>query len=329
MSTLAAILPKPKSVDQRVLAVLGQEVSCDPLTRGATADPERLLPYLETKAAGRPLVLLDVGGYFAPTLAAVCARFSGRVLGVVEDTENGLRRYLRSVVPCPVFSVARSPLKDVEDGLVGESVVFSCEALLRTQGLVLPGRRAMVFGFGKIGSSIARSLHARCVHVTVVDNDPIRQTQAIGLGHHVARDPYEALPTADLVFCATGNQALTAPLFARLKVGAYVVSATSGDDELDLAAMDMQFTARTIAPHITRHTGSGHHFHLLNDGNAVNFLHGSAVGPSIHLVQAEILTALAELAGGGHGPGIREVSTERRAMIATAWMDAFYPVSTP
>ena len=51
---------------------------------------------------------------------------------MVEDTENGLRRYLGAwKPPCPVFSVARSPLKDPEDYLVGQSVVFSAEALLR------------------------------------------------------------------------------------------------------------------------------------------------------------------------------------------------------
>jgi hypothetical protein len=47
-------------------------------------------------------------------------------------TENGLHRYLcHEKPPCPVFSVARSPLKDSEDYLVGQSVVFSAEALLR------------------------------------------------------------------------------------------------------------------------------------------------------------------------------------------------------
>ena len=39
-------------------------------------------------------MLLDVGGYFASVLPVLCDRFSGRILGVVEDTENGHRRYL-------------------------------------------------------------------------------------------------------------------------------------------------------------------------------------------------------------------------------------------
>ena len=53
--------------------------------------------------------MLDVGGYFAPALEDACARFTGRILGVVEYTENGLGRYLEAgKLPRPVFSVARS-----------------------------------------------------------------------------------------------------------------------------------------------------------------------------------------------------------------------------
>jgi len=72
--------------------------------------------------------------------------------------------------------VARSPLKDPEDFLVGQSVVFSTEALMRGRGDILHGRPALVIGFGKLGSSIARLLHAKGVQVTVYDIDPIRRT---------------------------------------------------------------------------------------------------------------------------------------------------------
>jgi hypothetical protein len=37
---------------------------------------------------------------------------------------------------------------------------------------------------------------------------------------------------------------------------------------------------------------------LANGGNAVNFLHGTSVGPFIHLVQAEILAGIRLLASG-------------------------------
>lgn len=72
--------------------------------------------------------MLDVGGYFAGVLDHLCAQFSGKIAGVVEDTENGHQRYAElDKLPCPVFSVARSPLKDPEDYLVGQSVVFSTD----------------------------------------------------------------------------------------------------------------------------------------------------------------------------------------------------------
>jgi adenosylhomocysteinase len=183
LSTVAAVLPKPKSINSRALQEIIQMAPCDALDRKRLAQPDELISYLETRAAGQDLVLLDVGGYFAPALEDACARFSGRVLGVVEDTENGLRRYLEAgKLPCPVFSVARSPLKDPEDYLVGQSVVFSAEALLRGRGDILHGRRACVIGFGKIGSSVARLLHAKHLQVTVYDTDAVRMTQALRPG---------------------------------------------------------------------------------------------------------------------------------------------------
>lgn len=135
VSNLRAVLPKPKSITAAAKREVEREFPVDELSRGLFTDPDTAVAYLESRAAYESVVLLDVGGYFAPSLDAVCERFSGTVLGVVEDTENGHRRYAeRDKLPCPVVSVARSPLKDPEDFLVGQSVVFSAEALLRGRG---------------------------------------------------------------------------------------------------------------------------------------------------------------------------------------------------
>jgi adenosylhomocysteinase len=56
-------------------------------------DDSIALDYLESRAAGETVYLLDVGGYLAPTLAEAHNRFTGRLAGVIEDTENGHRRY--------------------------------------------------------------------------------------------------------------------------------------------------------------------------------------------------------------------------------------------
>lgn len=99
LSTLVAVLPKPKSINPGALHEISQTVPCDALDRQRLAQGGQLAGYLESRAAGQDLVLLDVGGYFAPALGDACARFSGRILGVVEDTENG----------CCTPSTCRSP----------------------------------------------------------------------------------------------------------------------------------------------------------------------------------------------------------------------------
>ncbi|MDK9498227.1 adenosylhomocysteinase [Streptomyces katrae] len=326
VTDLRTVLPKPKSVDPHALRQIEDDgYGCAELSRELFTDPDRALGFLETRAAGRPVVLLDVGGYFAHSLGALCDRFSGQILGVVEDTENGHRRYAElDKLPCPVVSVARSPLKDPEDYLVGQSIVFSTEALMRSRGDIMIGRSALVIGFGKLGSSIARLLHGKGVQVTVHDIDPVKRTQALSQGFAVTADRDASLTEAGLVLCATGSLALRGQDFPRLRAGAYVATVTSSEDELDLAGLPPIYQRVHVGEHVTRYLTADHHFDLLNGGNAVNFLHGASVGPFIFLVQAEILAGAAALARGGLEPGMHEISLADRAAIAATWLDHFH-----
>lgn len=325
MSNLRAVLPKPKTIDKNALNETTSLWQVDNLDRDKMANVDGLVSYLEDRAAGEQLVLLDVGGYFASALADVCVRFSGEILGVVEDTENGHRRYLdySDKPPCPIYSVARSPLKDPEDYLVGQSVVFSTEALIRARGDILYGRVAAVLGFGKLGSSVARMLHARGVRVTVYDVDPVKRTQALAQGFHTASSLSDVLAGAGIVVCATGNLALKADDFARVPNGSYVASVTSSDDELELEALDALYVREFVGKNITRYARTGHYFYVLNDGNAVNFIHGASVGAFIFLVRAEIIAAAARLAAEPQEPGVYELPHETREQIASTWLDYF------
>lgn len=330
VSTVAGILPKPRSADSQVMRMARGLAPCDPLDRAGFAQPEALSGYLERRAARQRVVLFDVGGYFAPGLAAACSHFSGEVIGVVEDTENGQRRYEQcEKLPCPVYSVARSPLKDAEDRLVGESIVYSVEALLREVGRLLPGLSACVIGYGKVGAAVSQALRARHVRVTVAESDPVRLVHALSAGYPAVSDALMTLAGADLVVSATGSRALGSEELARLRTGAFVTSVTSADDELDLSCT-AKFVREDVTPHITRFdTGHRRHFHLLNDGNAANFLHGSVLGPAIHLVQAELLAAYAQLITQPHSPGLHEVPPRVRTALAAAWVETFHPAPLP
>lgn len=88
MTRLTAVLPKPKSVHPAAKREVERTHMVDTLTREIFAQEDDALEYLESRAAGQTVTLLDVGGYFAPTLAEVHSRFTGRITGVIEDTRT-------------------------------------------------------------------------------------------------------------------------------------------------------------------------------------------------------------------------------------------------
>jgi adenosylhomocysteinase len=320
---LIAVLPKPKSIQIDALQEVSRITKVDDLCRSMFSNVESALDYFEKNAEKKDIILLDVGGYFAGALQELSNAFSGRIVGVIEDTENGYQRYLSlEKVPCPVFSVARSNLKVPEDYLVGQSIAFSVEILVRERGDVLAGMEACVIGYGKLGSSIAQMLHTRNMRVTVFDKNPVRMTQAKAAGFHVCEEKITALSRAGVVVCATGNHALKREEFSYIRNGAYIASVTSSEDELDLQELSSCYEMTRVTPHISRYSTVGHYFYVLAEGNAVNFLHGAVVGPYIYLVQAEILAAISKITT-DLNPGFYTVSQKDQERIARTWLSHF------
>jgi adenosylhomocysteinase len=327
-TTIGLLLAKPKSIHQNTRYWLSKKYAVQTLRERYLPDSS-IVDLMMKHAHGEPALLLDIGGYFAAVANHLSKHYTGGLLGIVEDTENGLQKYqeasTREELTCPVISVARSPLKNPEDYLVGQSIVYSVEALLREQGDILHGRTACVVGYGKLGRSIANLLHARHVRTIVYDRNPIRGVEAMSHGFSVAKSLERALRGAGLVFCATGNFALQKGDFKRIDHGAYVATVTSSDDELALDDIRHDYKVKQVTDYITRYENGEHHFFLLNRGQAVNFIHGAAVGPFIYLVQAEILASAVRIAARAAPRGITENDEPLRQTIADVWLDCFGP----
>ncbi|WP_088346335.1 MULTISPECIES: NAD(P)-dependent oxidoreductase [Rhodomicrobium] len=322
-SQLGVVLAKPQSIDQVTRDRLPPHIELQ-VAHARFSNVDAPLAHLTRYCSGRPAIILDVGGYFAGIADELNARYGPGLLGIVEDTENGHQKYERaSIQACPVISVARSPLKDPEDWLVGQSIVFSAEALLRERADVLHGRTACVIGYGKIGRSITNTLHARRVRAVVYDLDAVKRVEAMSRGFGTAATLEEAVAGAALVFCATGNKALQLQQFAQLDRGAYVATVTSGDDELEMRDLHQHYDPAQVSPHITCYSRGDHYFYLMNGGHAVNFVHGSALGPFICLIQAELLASVARLSHGVSSLGITENDSSLRAQIAHIWLEHF------
>lgn len=321
ISKIAFIIPKPKSIHKETFDVLKKKYRLISFHRNSSEYKTKLLP--ELKKLRGDYLLVDMGGYFAPILEGISKIKSPRLLGVIEDTENGHQKYDRlKILPCPVFSVARSPLKNPEDYLVGQSVVFSTDYVLRMNNAILNNNTIGVIGYGKLGRSIANSLYLKNLNILVYDNDPIKRVEAISHGFE-SPSKNVLLRRADIVFCATGNRSLTKHDFQRIKSGCFVASVTSSDDELNLSDMKSTYKISEINEHTDIYKNNKNYFYLLNKGNAINFLHSAVVGSFIYLVQAEMLVLIQKIKHADTQNDIQELDQENRRKIATEWLKVF------
>ena len=338
---LRIVLAKPRSIDRQTKESLEEQgFNIVLANRHSESFLEDVLQQLGPDIEN--LVVLDIGGWFSEHIDALKERFGDRFLGVVEDTENGHQKYEeflqtegiptsfvhrdieKPLLPVPVVSVARSPLKDHEDYLIGQSIVYSADALLRATGKLLQYENCAVLGYGKIGRSIAHHLLLRGVKPLVFDSNPLRRMEAFNQ-HCTTPDLSNLISTSDILFSATGKQALNISYFRSLKNGAFVFSVTSSDDEFNTGFLKSEYKVEEVTEHVTKYVGLQNYFFLANDGNAVNFIHGAVVGDFIHLVKAEMVLAMKKIVSGDIEDRSRivELTDREREPIAEAWLRVF------
>jgi len=319
---IQALIPKPKSKDDSVARELSIDFPVLDLKReDILVNPSTVIELI--KAAPHPCVLFDIGGWFAPIMKTLKEKCADKLLAIVEDTENGHQKYEDKIdAGVPVISVARSPLKRNEDFLVGQSILFSCDAILRNASFNVEYQTCAIFGYGKIGSSIAQHLLLRGVKPWVFDINPVLRIAASNRMCLIpSRD--EILAHADIIFCATGKRVLGPAEFRLLKPGCVICSVTSADDELDLSGL-AEYSREPIKDRIDKYTNFGNYFYLINDGNAVNFVHRPALGSYIHLVRAEMMYALKAITERTLITNkIHTLSLEDRNIVAEAWLETY------
>ncbi len=318
---LVGVIPKPKSINKNTLKrIKGDGVKVfDDITRESLAkSPEKFIKKISTQ---KNVCFVDIGGYFTSIEAQIIENLGSNFLGIIEDTENGYKKYLSSSVQNHrVISVARSPLKNYEDQLVGHGIAHAAETLLRQINIILTYKKCGIIGYGKIGKGIGEYLQQRNITPLVADTDPLRGIQASCDGA-IITDVDSIVKSCDVIFCATGSQALDIVRLRDLKKGAYLASATSSDDEFDLRYIDEEYNSEKIDTSTVRYYKKGHNFHLLNGGNAVNFLFSAAVDKYISLVQGEIIFSLSRIQDYESGSVIQSNSINDQKEIAQAWLN--------
>ena len=271
-----------------------------------------------------PLVIIEIGGYCAPILNKLQEKLHGSLLGVIEDTEAGHRKYqkISNSLPCPVISVARSSLKETEDFLVGTSCLYSTERLLRDNGFLIDGKSSLVLGFGKIGRGLSHALSRRYCPVAIYDVDPIRRINALSEGFQVPSKK-SAFNKAEIIYGAAGRCSITNSDLKLIKNGALLVSCSSKNLEFDLASLNKHYSKTFVSNGIDCYSKKDQFLYLANDGTPINFRDGAVIGPILALVQAELLLAIKQLIQTKEKKGLFETELVAKKFLAEKWLQYF------
>ena len=328
---LIGIIPKPNSINNRTKRLLeenGVPILGQFTRENITSRPKDLSDYLDTYDN---ICMVDIGGYFSDSIKFIKKSLGKKLLGVVEDTENGHQRYEKNIQDnVRIISVARSPLKNFEDQLVGNGVAHAAETILRELNILITYKSCGIIGYGKIGRGIFQYLQQRGIQPYVCEIDSMRAIQASCDGAKLVTMK-QLLQGSDIVFCATGSQAIDILKLRDLKKGAFLASVTSSDDEFDMRFIDSEYTKERMTKDITCYSKRGHYFHLMNDGNAINFLYSAAVDKYIYLVQGELVSSIVSIYN-KRNTKLRECkllinSSDEQDKVASAWIDYVHRLS--
>jgi adenosylhomocysteinase len=121
--SLEYIIPKPKSINKKLLKYFPKKKILN-LTRDGINNTDDFLSKLNKIPKNNKIILLDIGGYFSQIGNRIKKRFGNKFIGIIEDTENGHKRYLNQKLEYPVISVARSLLKKMRIILLDKLLFF-------------------------------------------------------------------------------------------------------------------------------------------------------------------------------------------------------------
>lgn len=278
------------------------------------------------RRSDQPLVVQEVGGYLAGQTKEL-ARYK-HFRGIVEDTNNGHWRYeYYAPHKLPILSMAQSPLKDIEDTIIGDATVFSIERILREEfAAILQGARCGIVGYGKIGTSCAISLRGRESVVSIYDIDPAKNMRAKVEGFF-PMPLHNILDCCELVIGATGQTSIRREDLSYIRDGAILASSSSKNWEFALKDFAEVCQVERVNEVSHRYeTKKGKCFYILNEGHPVNFRDGSILGTILDMIYAELFVCMRQVAERKADIDLQHSGPSIQNEVAKVWLQAHSPI---
>jgi adenosylhomocysteinase len=323
-------LRQMRNAGLNVPLVLGIGYSVDPLALDAMreddflveiCDPldltKRLRQFLEL-CEDSSSIIVDVGGYAADLVTN--QHYARKLVGVVEETNNGLWRYESGSASIPVVQIARCPNKDPENIEVGEAIVCGTSRVLDGLGRKIDGERFAVLGYGGIGENVMTSLSRRGLQCEVFDTNPIRRMLAHTRGHS-APPRQTMLATASVILGCSGHASLFPCDTHLLRNDVLLISGSSKrieysefmtDRQLQLVHLGLPFDVASDGKAL-----------LVNHGEPINFVFGSLSRELGDFQFANIVGGLACLLEDSPPAGVLELPHQFQTKIAEDWLTIY------
>ncbi|GGU52854.1 hypothetical protein GCM10009504_07300 [Pseudomonas laurentiana] len=184
---------------------------------------------------GLPVILFDIGGYFAPYIDRLAERLGDRLLLVLEDTANGHIKYRDTGYSSSerFKSVAYDSYKMAENVMVANMILGHLHSFVADWSTY---KATLVIGYGRIGRSLCFGLRSRGVrNIVVVDADKARLFMASteGFEAKASKQLVGLADRFDYCFSMSGQKGVTTEVLSTLRSNSYVSVVTSYDDEFD------------------------------------------------------------------------------------------------
>lgn len=322
------ILAIPYSTDKSTYEyLLSSGYSIDSPSLEQLLTPDQLSQQVDNKLSDKSkYIFIEVGGYLSRTIAYLPEIIRQNTLGIIEDTEAGHRAYeaINDDLPFPIYSVARSDLKESEDMLIGIACINALENILREIGVLFYGQSVLIIGFGKIGKGIAKVIKRHhSANVMIHDQNPKQKILALCEGYQIPSLD-KSLHNSEVILGTTGNYSINSSNIDKIKPGSILVSCSSKQLEFDMDFIKKHFNQANINNSIDKFWNKETSFYIVGDGLPINFVEKKYLSsPIISLLHGETLLAVCNLIELNLPNSIIEVNQTQKNQLCESWIEYF------
>lgn len=198
------------------------------------------------------------------------------IVSIIELTEMGLRRIKElNEITYPVLNVAKTKLKKfITYPEISNTILVRIIELLGGEKIV--GKRAIVCGYGDLGTILADRLRGYGVQVNIVDTDILRLIVAAENGFNTYKNVLDACKDGApfIIIGASGYYSITKNVFPYLNEKTYITAGATADLN---AFKDYQETSNFIDGLGTEYIIDNKKMIVLGNGRSVNLYNSEAI----------------------------------------------------